>query len=144
MKKFVTWGGASVVGAVGAAAAFFLDPKSGAKRRKVVAEKGSIIVRRERAHVSTMVAGASNKAKKSSSKPSAPATDDVVAADVRGVLRSQHGAVADGVGVRVARGRVTLRGEVPEIELIGTVARAVEAVNGVREVNNLLRLEISS
>ena len=61
--KLRTWGAASVIGALGAAAAVFLEPRGGAKRRrsakkvtKKATKQGVKVVQRERAHVAAMVA----------------------------------------------------------------------------------------
>ncbi len=139
MRKLVTWGGATVIGAVGAATAILLSPRSKKKGRAAVA-KGKTMVRRERAHVRAMVGG--GREAKPASRKASPAKngDESLAEAIRGVIRS-HGDPVQGVGVRVSRGRVTLRGEVPEIELIGSVAKTVGRLDGVREINKLLRLE---
>ncbi len=140
--KLAAWGGASVLGVAGAAAAFFLAPKSGAKRRQAVVEKGSTIVRRERAHVSAMIAIAKGKTAEplSGRKPYSRGADERLASAVRLALHEHYAELEDSFGIRIVGGRVTLRGEVPEMDLITNVAHTVEGVDGVREVNNLLRL----
>lgn len=139
MNKFVGWGGATVVGLVGAAAAFFLDPKDGPQRRRAAVEKGAEIARRERAHVNTMFAG--------SSKPKSAAVrarEEALSAAIRENLTQRFPDLNEKIGVGVVGHRVTLRGEVPEMRLIGAIAQLVQDVDGVDEVNNLLRLEMVS
>jgi osmotically-inducible protein OsmY len=69
------------------------------------------------------------------------ATEDLAAA-VRRALESVSPAAA-GFSVREARGVVTLRGEVDQMDDIERYEAAARAVPGVSDVDNLLRLTLT-
>lgn len=112
-----------------AAAAFFLQPRSGAHRRATA--------RRETANVAALVGTAIDVRPR---RFRANRWDDTLADRVRIALSVGFGESAGRIEVRSDRGVVTLRGEVEEIADITTIDAAIRSVGGVVDIDNLLRL----
>ena len=66
---------------------------------------------------------------------------DPLGARVRLVLQAVYDD-AEAIGVRADQGVVTLRGEVNDIRDIARLEAVVRAIPGVRDVDNLLRLQL--
>ena len=133
--------------AVGAAAAYFLDPQGGARRRHTTRDK-ALSKAKHRAH------DASGSAKRAAGRargavhavaPRMPgrheAPDDVTLAHkVETVIFRPADAPKGGVSVNAENGVVFLRGVVPERGWIERLAADARLVEGVKEVRNLLHL----
>lgn len=125
------WGIAGIVGAAGAAGAlgaFFFNPKSGEKRRRAVSRQTKAVAKRETAHIAAMIA------KRTTHATDAP--QDALQQTVRDALDAAGG---QDIEVNVRGGVVRLRGEVSEMSEIRTYGRVVAAIDGVSQVDNVLR-----
>ena len=131
MPRIVKLMAAGAGTAAAVAAAFFLHPRSGARRRAAV--------RRESANVAALVGAAVEVPKRSLRRE-----PDQLAARVRLALQVTFGAEADAIAVKQLDGVVTLRGEVDDIEDIARYEMAVRDIPGVQEVDNLLRLRATA
>jgi osmotically-inducible protein OsmY len=120
--------GTGTVAAV--AAAFFLHPRRGARRRAAV--------RRESANVAALVGSVIEAPRRSDERGS----DAQLATDARLSLKVAFGEPADELTVKARRGVVTLRGEVADIDDIARYDAAVRSIPGVLDVDNLLRLRL--
>jgi osmotically-inducible protein OsmY len=133
--------------AVGAAAAYFLDPQGGAKRRNETREKAVSKAK----HGAQDVAGSAKQAADSARSkvhavaPSMPgkgeAPDDVtLARKVETEIFRAADAPKGAVSVNAENGVVFLRGEVEQREWIDRLGEEAKKVDGVKEVRNLLHL----
>ena len=112
--------------AIGAALVYFFDPRQGAKRRAMARDKVLSFVR---------------KTSSGASGPSQPNVDDqTLKAKVESEVFRPADAPKGDVDVNVENGVVYLRGQVEQPELIQDLELRVRAVQGVREVENLLRV----
>jgi len=68
---------------------------------------------------------------------------DLLVARVRAALDLTYGDSASAIVVRAHDGVVSLRGEVEDIQDISRFDAAVRAVQGVQDVDNILRLRLS-
>jgi osmotically-inducible protein OsmY len=127
--------------AAGAAAAHFLDPDSGRKRRndaKVQAQakatSAASTLQTQAQHAASTVKGAAHSATPSRHEH----MDDATLADrVRTEIFRAHDAPKGGVSVDVQAGVVYLRGEVSDqawIERFAADARQVEGITGVKNL----------
>jgi osmotically-inducible protein OsmY len=133
--------------AVGAAAAYFLDPQGGAQRRNQTRDKAVSKAK----HGAQDVAGTAKQAagtargKVHAVTPSMPGKgetpDDVtLVRKVETEIFRSADAPKGAVSVNAENGVVFLRGEVPEREWIDRLADEARRVDGVKEVRNLLHL----
>ena len=133
--------------AVGAAAAYFLDPQGGAKRRNQTRDKAVSKAK----HGAQDVAGTAKQAagtakgKVQAVAPSMPgkgeSPDDVTLAHkVETEIFRPDDAPKGGVSVNAENGVVFLRGEVADREWIERFEAEARKVDGVEEVRNLLHL----
>jgi osmotically-inducible protein OsmY len=114
----------------GVGAAVFLHPRSGARNRTAAAGAA----KRQSANVATMVGASVSHA------PGRGRRNEAQLADrVRTALAERH-PDADGMQVTVHKGTVTLRGEVPHLRDIDAYELTARSIEGVSDVNNLLRL----
>jgi osmotically-inducible protein OsmY len=133
--------------AVGAAAAYFLDPQGGAKRRNETREKAVAKAKtgaQDVAGTAKQAAG-SARGKVHAVTPSMPgkgeSPDDVTLAHkVESEIFRPEDAPKGGVSVNAENGVVFLRGEVPDREWIDRFEAEARKVGGVEEVRNLLHL----
>jgi osmotically-inducible protein OsmY len=133
--------------AVGAAAAYFLDPQGGAKRRNETREKAVSKAKHgaQDAAATAKHAAESARGKVHEVAPSIPgkgeAPDDVtLVRKVETEIFRPADAPKGSVSVNAENGVVFLRGEVPEREWIDRLADEARKVDGVKEVRNLLHL----
>jgi hypothetical protein len=133
-----------VAGTAGAAAAFFLDPVSGKRRRHVtrdwVAARARDIGRRMRRAGRAAGAEAYGTWQAATHVGDAmpPENDAVLAHKVESEALRQS---AGRINVNAEEGVVVLRGAVGRPEEIDEIERRVRRVSGVRGVRNLLHLE---
>ena len=132
--------------ALGALLAYFFDPQNGNRRRKLAVDRTAGFVRRrgrETARTGRAVAaeayGVSQKVEHRKEEPKS-FDDATLANKVRSEALRGDEIPAEAVNVNVQNGIVQLRGEVQQPELIDELDRRVRAVQGVREVENLLHL----
>jgi osmotically-inducible protein OsmY len=106
---------------------YFFDPRQGAKRRAMARDKVLSFVR---------------KASSGASGPEQPkdVDDQTLKAKVESEVFRPADAPKGDVDVNVENGVVYLRGQVEQPELIQDLELRVRAVQGVREVENLLRV----
>jgi osmotically-inducible protein OsmY len=114
----------------GVGAAIFLHPRAGARNRKAAAG----VARRQSANVATMVGASVSRAPGRSGRNAAELADRVRAG------LAEHHPDAQGLEVTVHKSTVTLRGEVARLRDIDAYELTARAVDGVSDVNNLLRL----
>ena len=132
--------------ALGALLAYFFDPQNGNRRRKLAVDRTAGFVRRrgrETARTGRAVAaeayGVSQKVQHRKEEPKS-FDDATLANKVRSEALRGDEVPAEAVNVNVQNGIVQLRGEVQQPELIDELVQRVRAVQGVREVENLLHL----
>jgi osmotically-inducible protein OsmY len=114
----------------GLGAAVFLNPRRGAKNRHAAAG----VARRQTASVATMVGASVGRTSKRGARH-----DALLAERVRTAISESHPA-AEPPQVVVYKGTVTLRGEVSRLREIEALELTARSVDGVADVNNLLRL----
>jgi osmotically-inducible protein OsmY len=133
--------------ALGAAAAWFLDPNDGTRRRNVVRDKGFKYMERAKGQAGQTVsyAGSAIKGKASAVAPGTgrePAgerlNDPALAAKVESEIFRDADAPKGRVSLSVEDGIVYLRGELDDRSQIEKLAEAAGKVDGVRGVENLL------
>jgi osmotically-inducible protein OsmY len=133
--------------AAGAAAAYFLDPQDGTRRRNVTRDKALAAAKSRTGDVAGTAKQAAGKARGAvhAVTPSMPrqgdAPDDVtLARKVESEIFRSADAPKGSVSVNAENGVVFLRGVVEEREWIDRLAGEAKQVDGVSEVRNLLHL----
>jgi osmotically-inducible protein OsmY len=139
-----------VIGAAaGAAAAWFLDPNDGARRRNVVRDKAFKYVRRGGAEAERRARYAAGQAKGvvhevtpggDKGRPAERLNDPALASKVETEIFRAADAPKGDVSVNVEDGVVYLRGEVSDPDMIRRLAEEAAKVDGVRGVENLLHV----
>jgi osmotically-inducible protein OsmY len=139
MKSVLTF---ALGAAAGAAAAHFLDPESGRKRRNQMREQAqstatsaASAMQTQVQHAAGMAKGAAHAATPGGSRLDEP--DDVtLARKVETEIFRAHDAPKGTVSVDVQAGVAYLRGEAPPewIERLATEARAVDGIQGVKNL----------
>jgi osmotically-inducible protein OsmY len=112
---------------IGAALVYFFDPQQGAKRRAMARDKVMSFVRKAPSGTSGLEQAKS-------------VDDHALQAKVESEVFRPADAPKGNVDVNVENGVVYLRGQVEQPELIQDLEQRVRAVQGVREVENLLRV----
>jgi osmotically-inducible protein OsmY len=131
--------------AIGAAAAYFLDPQGGARRRNEARDKAVSQVKSRAGDATGSAKYAAGKARGAvqSVAPSMPGKDEpddvTLAHKVETEIFRAADAPKGGVSVNAENGVVFLRGEV-EREWIDRLGEEAKKVDGVKEVRNLLHL----
>jgi osmotically-inducible protein OsmY len=132
---------------IGAAAAWFLDPNDGTRRRNVVRDKTMKYARRgkDEAARKATYAGTAVKGKATAAAPGPgrePAeerlNDPALKAKVESEIFRDPDAPKGQVSVSVEEGIVSLRGEVEDPGTIEALREAAAKVDGVRRVESLL------
>jgi osmotically-inducible protein OsmY len=132
--------------AAGAAAAWFLDPNDGTRRRNVARDKAMKYARqgKDEAARKASYAGSTIKGKAESVTPSdrSPASERLNDPGLQAKIESEVFRAADApkgdVSVNVEDGIAYLRGQIDDRTEIERIAEAVAKVDGVRGVENLL------
>jgi osmotically-inducible protein OsmY len=133
--------------AIGAAAAWFLDPNDGTRRRNVVRDKSMKYARqgKQRAASQASYAGSTIKGKAAAVAPGTsrePAgerlNDPALKAKIESEVFRDADLPKDRVSVSVENGIAWLRGEVDDRQTISRLYQATARVEGVRGVENLL------
>jgi osmotically-inducible protein OsmY len=131
---------------IGAALAYFFDPNNGARRRNSTRDQTLAFFRRggrkaERAGRAVAAEAYGVKQKATHLREEEKQHDDVtLARKVETELFRPADAPKGQVDVNVENGVVFLRGEVERPELMEELVEKTRAVQGVREVQNLLHL----
>ncbi|HEX2233975.1 MAG TPA: BON domain-containing protein [Thermoleophilaceae bacterium] len=133
--------------AAGAAAAWFLDPNDGARRRRLAQDKALKYARKGASEAGAQAKYAAGAAKGAATQ-AAPVggredagerlNDPALAAKVQSEIFRDPDAPKGEVSVNVEDGIVYLRGEVDSPETITQLEQAAREVEGVRGVQNLL------
>jgi len=132
--------------AIGVAATYFLDPRSGAQRRNTTRDKALSNVKSGAGDVAGGARRAANRARGAmhSVTPSMPGgakPDDVtLARKVESEIFRSADAPKGSVSVNAENGVVFLRGTVEQREWIDRLGDAARQVDGVAEVRNLLHM----
>jgi osmotically-inducible protein OsmY len=132
--------------ALGAAAAYFLDPLGGARRRNEARDKAVSQVKSRAGDATGSVKQAAGKARGAvqSVAPTMPGKDEpddvTLARKVESEIFRAADAPKGGVSVNAENGVVFLRGEVEQREWIDRLGDEAKQVDGVKEVRNLLHL----
>ena len=133
--------------AAGFAAAWFLDPNDGTRRRHVVRDKAFKYVRRGKDeavrkadYTAGQVKGAAYEAAPVGSREDAGErlNDPALQAKVESEIFRGPDAPKDKVSVNVENGVAYLRGELDDREAIDRLVEAAGSVEGIRGVENLL------
>ncbi|MGB2954195.1 MAG: BON domain-containing protein [Gaiellaceae bacterium] len=135
-----------LAGAIGAAAAYFLDPDNGRRRRKQTVDRGAGFVRRRSREAVRLGRGVASEAhgvkqKVAHRKEQPKDLDDVtLARKVETEIFRAPDMPKGKINVNVEEGVVVLRGEADQPELIDELVEKARSVQGVRDVKNLLHL----
>ena len=136
-------------GALGAAAAYFLDPDNGARRRNMARDRtmarmrsGAQEAQRKAQYAQGVATGAAHQAKQATSggEEKEPPNDVTLARKVESIIFRDDHAPKDKVSVNAEDGVVYLRGELASRDQIDGLVKAANDVEGVRRVENLLHL----
>jgi len=130
-------------GAVGAAAMYFLDPRSGRARRDQAAEEAATQARTAAAAGEAKAREAAEKAQEATAPTpgngaSTPLNDPALKAKVESEIFREADAPKDRISVNVEHDVVVLRGELDSAWLISEMEERARAVEGVVDVQNLL------
>src|SRR5918999_739546 len=133
------------IGAAGAAAAFFLDPVSGKRRRRVakdwtVARFRDLSQRGGRMGRSITARGAGTIQSIRHRRDAPPENDQVLAHKVESELFQGTDVPKGRIIVNAENGVVVLRGQVDTPDQVKRIEIEVRGIQGVREVDNLLHL----
>jgi osmotically-inducible protein OsmY len=136
--------GFAIAGALGALLAYFFDPDSGRRRRKMAADRAGKMFRRAGSQAGRTVASqATGMAAKVQHRQEEekPEPDDVTLARKVETEIFRDAEVPKGqINVNAEDGVVYLRGEVERPDMIEELAEKARAVQGVQGVENLLHL----
>lgn len=131
--------------AIGAAAAWFLDPNDGTRRRNVVRDKTMKYARQGKDEAARKATYAGSTIKATAAAPGTgrePAgerlNDPALKAKVESEIFREPDAPKGKVSVNVEDGVAVLRGEVEDPQTIERLREAAAKVDGVRGVENLL------
>src|SRR5919106_4292863 len=131
---------------IGAAAAWFLDPNDGARRRNVVRDKAMKYARRGKdeaarkaTYAGTAVKGKATAVAGTGREPAEERLNDpALKAKVESEVFRDADFPKDRVSVNVEDGIAWLRGEVDDRQTISRIYQATARIEGVRGVENLL------
>ena len=134
-------------GALGAAAAYFLDSRNGRRRRHTTRDRGLSLAKRgshrgERLarHVYSESSGRVKRALNALPRRSPELDDATLAHKVESILFRDRAVPKGQINVNAEDGVVFLRGQVEEAGLLEALEQRVRGVKGVRGVENLLHL----
>jgi len=138
---------AALTGAVGALAAFLLDPARGRARRARLVDQGGATLRRAARGAGRAVRSARSSVEgRLAAATQANAGDEGFLDDVTLTSKVETKLFRDpavpkgAININVERGIVVLRGEVPDAEMRDRLAVEASSIGGVWSVHNLLHL----
>src|SRR5215211_4984910 len=136
-----------LAGTLGAALAFFFDPQSGRRRRKMTVDRIAAFFRhraRESGRLARGVAaeayGVSQKVQHLNEEQKPQPDDATLAHKVESEIFRDADVPKGQINVNAENGVVYLRGEVQQPELIDDLEQKTRKVQGVRDVENLLHV----
>ena len=137
----------ALLGGLGAALMYFFDPQNGKRRRHMLRDRTLGAFRRSgrRAerfgrHVAADAEGLAQKATHLQEEPK-PQPDDATLVDkIRSEIFRDVDIPSGQININAEQGKVVLRGEVEQPELIEQLVERTRNVQGVREVENLLHV----
>jgi osmotically-inducible protein OsmY len=129
---------------LGALIAYFFDPQNGSRRRAAVRDRISSSARKKAESMGQTVSAEAQAAKEKATDMTGadkPQTDDVtLARKVETEIFRDSDIPKGRINVNAENGKVVLRGEVEEPELIKDLEKRTKKVQGVEEVENLLHV----
>jgi osmotically-inducible protein OsmY len=132
---------------LGAALTYFFDPQQGRRRRAMARDRIAAFFRRrvregERLGrtASAEIEGAVQKAKHLEEEPKPQPDDVTLARKVETEIFREADVPKGQINVNAENGKVVLRGEVDQPEMIKDLEERARKVQGVQEVENLLHL----
>jgi osmotically-inducible protein OsmY len=129
---------------LGALIAYFFDPQNGSRRRAAVRDRVSGSARKKAESMGQTVSAGAQAAKEKATDLTGedkPRTDDVtLARKVETEIFRDSDIPKERINVNAENGKVVLRGEVEEPELIKDLEKRTKKVQGVEEVENLLHV----
>ncbi len=130
--------------ALGAALAYFFDPESGKRRRKVTIDRIAGLARRHGRRLGRGIAseahGLKQKATHLKEEPKPQPDDVTLARKVETEIFRGPDVPKGKINVNAENGIVVLRGEAETPEMIEDLAKKARDVQGVRDVENLLHV----
>lgn len=130
--------------ALAAAAAWFLDPQSGARRRSLVTDKAGKFLRRgargaagTAEHAANQASGAMARAQNPPGRQAPVDQDQTLARKVETEIFRDEDVPKGDIVVNAENGRIVLRGEAPG-KMIAELEAKARAIPGVEDVENLL------
>jgi hyperosmotically inducible periplasmic protein len=132
--------------AAGAAIEFFLDPRSGRRRRTLVRDRARAAVHRRSRQAQRQVRYEAGKlvrlryAVRPRREPAAELDDTSLVRKVRSELFRDRTIPKGQISINADRGIVVLRGALDDEAEIARIERATRAIAGVRDVENLLHI----
>jgi osmotically-inducible protein OsmY len=131
---------------LGAALTYFFNPQQGRRRREMVRDKIASFLNRGARESEQFASSASAQAEALKEKATSakeelkPQPDDAtLARNVETEIFRDPEVPKGQINVNAENGKVVLRGEVMEAELIADLEKRARSVQGVQEVENLLR-----
>jgi osmotically-inducible protein OsmY len=139
--------GFALAGALGALLAYFFDPDSGRRRRKMAIQRAGGLVRRTargaartRRGVAAQTSGMAARAQHLKEEEKPEPDDVTLARKVETEIFRDADVPKGQINVNAEGGVVYLRGEVEQPDMIEELESKARDVQGVREVENLLHL----
>jgi osmotically-inducible protein OsmY len=132
---------------LGAALTYFFDPQQGRRRRAVTKDRIAASFRRTARRGEQLGRGASaqaegmvQKAKHRQEEPKSQPDDVTLARKVETEIFRDAEVPKGQINVNAENGKIVLRGEVGQPEMIRDLEKRAKSVQGVSEVENLLHL----
>jgi osmotically-inducible protein OsmY len=128
---------------IGAALTYFLDPNQGRRRRAVASDRIAAFFRRrvrKGEQLAAQAEGLAQKAKHLEEEPKPQPDDVTLTRKVESEIFRDADVPKGQINVNAENGKVYLRGEVGEPELIKDLEKRTRKVQGVQDVENLLHL----
>ena len=128
---------------IGTALTYFLDPNQGRRRRAVASDRIAAFFRRRARQGEQLAAqaeGLAQKAKHLEEEPKPQPDDVTLTRKVESEIFRDDEVPKGQINVNAENGKVYLRGEVGEPELIKDLEERTRKVQGVQDVENLLHL----
>jgi osmotically-inducible protein OsmY len=132
---------------LGAALTYFLDPQQGARRRNATRDRLMAFFRRRARQgqqlgqgVASQAQAVGTKAQHLQEEPKAQPDDVTLARKVETEIFRDEEIPKGQINVNAENGKIVLRGEVGQPELIRDLEERARSVQGVQDVENLLHL----
>ena len=136
----------ALAGALGAALAYFLDPQNGKRRRNMTRDRTLAFFRRLARRSGRMgrgvaadAYGVSQKVTHLKEEPKPQPDDVTLARKVETEIFRDPDVPKGQINVNAEEGKIVLRGEVPRPEMIDELVEKARSVQGVQDVESLLK-----